>query len=851
MRTPIEERSLAAATAGSAREVDGLLATLPSPVGFEHRRLVSTARQALFGRGHGLRIGRYRVERRIGVGGMGEVYLAVDEELGRRVAVKRVRASSTGEHHQERLRREARALARLSHPHVVQVYEVGEHEGRPFVAMEYVDGQTLGQWLAREPRPWRAVVQIFLRAGRGLAAAHEAGLIHRDFKPDNVLLGRDGSVRVADFGLVLAGELPPPADERDDRAPTTLAPMSVTGPLRGTIRYMPLEQLLGTKVDARSDQFSFCVALYEALYEGSPFSLESSSARLHALTAGEPLPPRSPRGRRAPAALWRITRRGLSQDPAARWPDMDALLRALEAVTRRWRRWAWGGSTVAATTLGVVALSLGGSMATSPCAAVERELEGTWDDARRSRLEAAFTDQAAPHVAESRARVVEGLERWSADWAAQREQACLAHQEQRVEPELDRLHNACLTRQRRGVEDLVGLLLESAGDEAVLASAVEVVTALPSASACEDELALLGVEPPPQDRSEAVEALRRDIARAKQLRALGRVEQGLARAEGNEQAARALDYGPVLAEAQGELARAEAAAGSRSRALEYLQVAIDTSEAHHHDYLAADLWLDLALRTLLVQGQQELGSWQLRRAEVATRRITTSARMRARLALARGRLAELRGDDAGAELDYREALVESERGPDAGVERASYLSSLARVVARRDALQAIALHRRAVAAAEEVYGPAHPYTAELLFSLAIELWDVEPDAPEGVELLTRVVQIWTASHHAPHHELAKAEFLLATLAMKRGELVEAEEHARKLVAIQEAGDPADLSLRGETAHLLAMIHGIRKRPEAALEQLRVALETWEPTLGPEAPQIQKLHSDMAAMLLSA
>src|SRR5690606_33697183 len=254
----------------------------------------------------------------------------------RKIAVKRVRPASASERDQERLRREARALARLSHPNVVQVYEVDEHEGRTFVAMEYVDGQTLGQWLAERPRPWRAVLQIFLAAGRGLVAAHEAGLVHRDFKPDNVLLGRDGSVRVADFGLALAGEEHPAGELASAGSMRHDTRMSVTGAIIGTIRYMPLEQLCAQEVDARSDQFSFCVALYEALWRQPPFSVTSSLARLTELQSAEPgPPPRARSGSRPPAALWRIVRRGLRRDPAARWPSMQSLLEALESVTRR------------------------------------------------------------------------------------------------------------------------------------------------------------------------------------------------------------------------------------------------------------------------------------------------------------------------------------------------------------------------------------------------------------------------------------------------------------------------------------------------------------------------------------
>src|SRR5690606_25625500 len=238
-----------------------------------HRLAVSEARRRLFGEGPIVRIGRYRIEARIGAGGMGEVYLAVDEELDRKVAIKRVLPGLISEHHHQRLREEARALAKLCHANVVQVYEIGEHEQRTFLAMQYVEGQTLASWLAEQPRTWREILTRFCAAGRGLAAAHEAGVVHRDFKPENILLADDGNVRVADFGIALA-EADPGA------AVGSFGDHEETHYVAGTFRYMPIEQLRGDPVDARSDQFAFCVALYEALWGAQPWALGTMQERL-------------------------------------------------------------------------------------------------------------------------------------------------------------------------------------------------------------------------------------------------------------------------------------------------------------------------------------------------------------------------------------------------------------------------------------------------------------------------------------------------------------------------------------------------------------------------------------------
>jgi predicted Ser/Thr protein kinase/biopolymer transport protein ExbD len=332
--------------------------------GFNHRLTVSEARRRLFGDGPVLRIGRYPVEDRIGAGGMGEVYLALDEELDRKVAIKRVLPGLIGERQHARLRDEARALAKLSHPNVVQVYEIGEHDQRTFLAMEYVQGQTLAQWLTEEPRGWQEILAHFCAAGRGLAAAHEAGVVHRDFKPENILLGDDGSVRVADFGVALANA--PLAAAASIRPLGEGDETGATHYLAGTFRYMPLEQLRGETVDARSDQFAFCMALYEALWRSQPFSVGNVLERIEAL--GHEQARRPPRAG-VPGPVWRILRRGLARSPSDRWPDMTTLLDALARVPRR-RRGVIAAGIAAPVLLATAALA---SLLADPAPAREPE----------------------------------------------------------------------------------------------------------------------------------------------------------------------------------------------------------------------------------------------------------------------------------------------------------------------------------------------------------------------------------------------------------------------------------------------------------------------------------------------
>jgi hypothetical protein len=263
-------------------------------------------------------VGRFVVIGVVGRGGMGVVLSAFDPELDRKVALKLL-ADQPDAERRARLLREAQAMARLSHPNVVTVYEVGHAAEHPFIAMELVEGTTLRGWLAERPRGWREIVEIFVAAGRGLVAAHDAGLVHRDFKPDNVLLGRDGRPRVGDFGLSASG-----------------IALDDAGKLLGTPSYMAPEQWLGGEVDARTDQFAFCTALWRALWEQAPFADDDVATLREAVLAGHFRKPPTQRG--VPGWIEPALRRGLDRDPRARWPSLEALLDHLERRLGKPRR---------------------------------------------------------------------------------------------------------------------------------------------------------------------------------------------------------------------------------------------------------------------------------------------------------------------------------------------------------------------------------------------------------------------------------------------------------------------------------------------------------------------------------
>lgn len=273
----------------------------------------------------GTAVGRYILERELGSGGMGDVYLAQDPTLGRRVAVKLVRPAATGgigaAEARDRLVREARAMAQVAHPHVVPVFDSGAFGEQVFVAMEYVEGRTVAEWLAAAPRPWQEVVARFVEAGLGLAAAHKRGILHRDVKPSNLLVGDDGRTRVTDFGLARPG----PARDADLEGAEG-EDLTRAGAVVGTPAYMAPEQLWGKSVDARGDQFGLAASLYEALFGERPFR-GTTLDELRASTTGDAPWPASTRG--VPEAVTHVVLRGLATSADQRYPTMDAFVSAL------------------------------------------------------------------------------------------------------------------------------------------------------------------------------------------------------------------------------------------------------------------------------------------------------------------------------------------------------------------------------------------------------------------------------------------------------------------------------------------------------------------------------------------
>jgi tetratricopeptide (TPR) repeat protein/predicted Ser/Thr protein kinase len=463
-------------------------------------------------------LGRYVVLETLGQGGMGVVLAAFDSTLDRRVALKLLRrhASSDPEHH-ARLLREAQALAKLSHPAVVSVYDVGELRGQVFIAMEYIDGPNLRQWGREAERSPGKILSVFRNAAKGLLAAHDAGVVHRDFKPDNVLIGSDGGVRVTDFGLALEAHVAAEPLSSGWESTSGSSRLTQTGMVMGTPAYMPVEQHIGHPTDHRSDQYSFCVALFEALYGIRPFSGTTGEEYCAAIREGA-LP--------APVRAVSVSRRvhraivaGLSAEPEDRHPSMRELIRALTPRARSRRTWIVAG--LGGVGLGATVVTLSDTPA-RPCAAFDERIAETFDDADRAGIRTAFEGTGLAFARGAHARVIASLDQYAERWAVAARDACMASERgEQSDHTLDlRMH--CLERARSRFAASVDVLRTA--DAAVVREAVGFAASQAELSLCED-LELLERSPVvPTDADEAAEsdALLGAIDRIEALHGVGR-----------------------------------------------------------------------------------------------------------------------------------------------------------------------------------------------------------------------------------------------------------------------------------------------------------------------------------------
>jgi tetratricopeptide (TPR) repeat protein len=538
----------------------------------------------------GTRVGRYLILGLLGSGGMGVVYRAFDPELDRPIALKLVGLAGLGpgaEQAGQRLQREARTLARLSHPNVVTVHDVGTFNEHVFVAMEFVAGATLRAWLGRRERSPREVIAVFLAAGAGIAAAHRLGIVHRDFKPDNVMVSEDGRVRVLDFGLArsVASAVSHAGARRS--ADVDDPHWTLDGAIVGTPAYMAPEQDAGEKVDARSDQYSFCAALYEAIYRRLPHGGDTYVEMAAARRAGNI---EAPAIRGVSGQVRRALVTGLSVEPGDRHRDMDDLLAELGAPRWTRRRLATGAVALLAIGGGFAgwAIQRASPSAAATCEQASAEVERVWSPARRADV-IAHLSAAQPGGRALADRVVAGVDRWTADWASERRALCMSTvraADEEAERVADRLQ--CLER-RLARTDATLHVFTDALEPAIVARATAIIDDLPPPAGC----AALARPATSEEQKEIWKPSMRDIVQAQLALGQGKPAEAERLAEAVVERSRETRQKEPLAAALLLRGQAELARGHFSRGRATLREAILASAEVDEDGFVVDAWFNI------------------------------------------------------------------------------------------------------------------------------------------------------------------------------------------------------------------------------------------------------------------
>ncbi len=731
----------------------------------------------------GVAIGRYVVLSRLGAGGMGVVYAAYDPELDRKVALKLLRTDSPSEAESDgsrRLQREAQALARLNHPNVVTVHDVLEYDGRVVLAMEFVEGVTLSAWRRAARRSWREVLDVFVAAARGLVAAHDRGLVHRDFKPDNVMISSSDSgehrVRVMDFGLARPTvgtndpSAQPAAQLADAAADMRRSPSAFDGQLTrvdvivGTPAYMAPEQLAGRVVGPAADQFAFCVALWETLYGERPFRGENLVELARAIVEGDRAEP--PSAAVVPRWLHRVCERGLATQPADRFADMHELAATLQGGHRRTRLrvTAIGLAAVATIAVGFVGERQRGR--TEANAACERDgaaIDEIWNDQSRAAVREGLLGSGATGAETTAEKVTPWLDDHARTWAHARTEACRAHAlDGRWDDDfLDRA-TWCLDERKLELQALVTTLADA--DAEAANRAVQAATELARIEPCLDDATLRRrSSPPPEVRGEIPE-IHAEFARADALWATGAYTEGLAVAQATRARAEELGWPRVSSAARLRVgllladtgAFAEAEAMTQAAYFEAVQAgeideALGAADAlarlvgmslarpddgllwaKHADVLRAEVLDPLGLQA--ATGLANVGRIEFSRGEYEQARIAFEGALeqlqsalgpehpRVATSLDNLGLARLRrGDYALARADFERglAIVEATKGPEHRDVVAS-LNNLALVELKTaEYADAIAHFERALTVQTAVFGPKHPRVATLVSNIGV------------------------------------------------------------------------------------------------------------------------------------
>ena len=751
----------------------------------------------------GDRVGRYQIVGPAGAGAMGVVWLAHDPELKRRVALKLQRPTQHGAEHQRLLvMREAQAMARLSHPNTVAVHEVGTHGEQVFLAMEYVEGQTLREWLHATARTPEQVVEAFVQAGRGLAAAHASGLVHRDFKPDNVLVD-GGRVRVTDFGLAREPESQP----RAAGAPQDpLGGLTRTGALVGTPAYMAPELLTGkSAADARSDQFSFCVSLYEALAGARPFAGRTAEELAQACARGELQP--WPRG--APERVRKALVRGLRAEPAERHASMDELLRALGERPRNLAPLFAVGAAVLA------ALGLFGLRPVLVCDPLAAQAQSAFDPAQRAATRKAFLATGRPNAAAAFAALEARFNRYLDALSAASVSVCKARARRGDPDGALALRASCLERRQAEVAALGQVL--ATGDAGLLAGTGPAFDRLKPVAACAEARGLHAEPPLPKDRAELTR-LWGELARATALLALWQGERGLVVARPAAEAAHALGHAPLEAQLLYVRGTLERAAEQNTASVETLVSAAALSAQAGDDQTEAESFLELARVSGVGLTRYTDGLHAVALAEAPVHRLGDPPHLLGWLLQDRCNILWLSGHFEESVPHCRrslEVLQGCEGCSSLRLRSEELLANAEQDLGHDEA--AIAGHRRVAAERERAASPYDASFPNALINVVADLIEIERFA-EALPVAERVLALRVEQGYADGY----AQHRIAAALRGLGRLDEALAHDRESRRILESTRGAEsrwviYPLSGEGLDLLAL-----GRPREALEPLERA-----------------------------
>ena len=731
------------------------------------------------------RLGRYDLLGSLGHGGMGVVYRARDGELDRIVALKVLRDDRARD--DERLRREARALAKLSHPNIVAVLEVGLEDDAVFVAMEYVHGGTLGEWCLDHPLGERGrferALDLALQSLRGLAAAHDAGLVHCDLKPSNMLVGRDGRLRIADFGLAResaagsafdthdpdAREAREAADEGSRRQQQTDQRHATSrDTVAGTPLYMAPEQFQG-RATPSSDIFSWCVSFHEVFFGIRPFAAKTAAGLQEDVAARRFVSP--PRSARAPDWLRPILLRGLDVDPQRRWPDVASILRAIES-RRRPRKWPWVvGSTAAfAATVLVARVPLVPQPVIAPCTDDRARLDAVWGPDTREAIHANLDRVAVAYGPATWERVEGRMEELATRWRTDRLEACRQGREH--DPELaaiGRKRTACLDRSLDAFAFVAETLTDT--EQNIAPYAVPLLLSLGYTVGCGiDDLERASDEVDGEavaafDRAMLLDEARRGPEAIAALEALAARLPRSSRLRARTWAA--------LADAHANLGP-----GSGAAALEAAHEALAAAEAAGDSVLLVNAWRTLA-RAQTLHGDFEDASFAIERARNLATRPEVDDLERARIEAAHAILLERKGDFVAAADHYRRAIDWHRKMRPGTMELAFLLvdasGPLLMAAAPEEATDAIA---QGVTLCETLVGPAHPETALALVRSA--QIGVQIGRDDVLQELERAAEILRANPQFHPEALVDVRMTQADL------LRRAQRYDKALVAIDEA-----------------------------------------------------------------